>query len=66
MTVAGRVAQEMQRQQQAGELKSVNQSYRSYRMEATARGERALRYAAWIARYREELVRQVAATLRQI
>ncbi len=66
MTVAGRVALEMQRQQQSGELKSVNQAYRSYRLEASARGERALRYDAWIARYREDLVRQVAATLRQI
>jgi hypothetical protein len=66
MTVATRVALEMQRQQQSGELKSLNQAYRSYRLEASARGERALRYDAWMARYREDLVRKVAATLRQI
>ena len=65
MTVATRVALEMQRQQQSGKLKSLNRSYRSYRLEAIARGERALRYDAWIARYREDLVRKVAATLRQ-
>lgn len=66
MTVAARVAEEMQKQQQSGELKSVNQAYRSYRLETVARGERALRYDAWMARYREDLVRKIAATLRQI
>lgn len=65
MTVTDRIAQEMRNQQQSGELKSVNQAYRSYRLEATARGERALRYDAWMRQYRENLVRQVAATLRQ-
>ena len=65
MTVAARIALEMRKQQQSGELKSVNQAYRSYRLEAGARGERALRYDAWMARYREDLVRQAAATLRQ-
>jgi len=66
MTVAARVADEMRRQQQTGELKSINQAYRSYRLETSARGERALRYDAWMARYRADLVRQIAATLRQI
>jgi len=66
MTVAARIAEELRRQQQSGDLKSVNQAYRSYRLEAGARGERALRYDAWMQRYREDLVRQVAATLRQI
>jgi hypothetical protein len=63
--VAARIALEMQKQQQSGGLKSVNQAYRNYRLEATARGERALRYDAWMRRYREEIVRQVAAALRQ-
>lgn len=64
-TVVSRIALEMQKQQQSGELKSVNQAYRSYRLDANARGERALRYDAWMHRYREDLVRQVAAALRQ-
>lgn len=66
MTVAARIMLEMRKQQQSGELKSVNQAYRSYRLEASARGERALRYDAWMQHYRENLVRQIAATLRQI
>lgn len=66
MTVAARIALEMRTQQQSGELKSVNQAYRSYRLEASARGERALRYDAWMRRYREDLVRQVAAALCQL
>lgn len=66
MIVAERIALETCKQQQSGALKSVNQAYRSYRLEANARGERALRYDAWMQRYREDLVRQVAAALRQI
>lgn len=65
MAVAARIAREMRKQQQSGELKSVNQAYRSYRLETSARGERALRYDVWMQRYREDLVRQIAATLRQ-
>ena len=67
MTVAARIALEMRKQQQSGKLKTVNQAYRSYRLEAAnARGERALRYDAWMQRYREDLVRKAAATLRQL
>ena len=66
MSVAARIALEMRKQQQAGELKSINRAYRSYRLEAATRGERALRYDAWMQRYRENLVRQAAATLRQL
>ena len=39
---------------ESGELKTINQAYRSYRLEASARGERALRYDAWMQRYRED------------
>lgn len=66
MIVAERIALETRKQQQSGALKSLNQAYRSYRLEADARGERALRYDTWMQRYREDLVRQVAATLRQL
>lgn len=64
--VAARVEAEMQKQQQSGGLKSVNKTYRSYRLEASRRGERVLRYDEWMRRYRENLVRQIAAALRRI
>jgi hypothetical protein len=64
--VAARVAEEMQRLQQSGGLKSVNQAYRSYRLEATARGERVARYADWMRKYKENLVRQAASALRDM
>ena len=66
MIVAERIALETRKQQQSGALKSLNQAYRSYRLEAGARSERALRYDAWMQRYRADLVRQVAAALRQL
>jgi hypothetical protein len=66
MDVAARIEVEMQRQQQSGGLKSVNKAYRSYRLETSGRGERVLRYDEWMRQYKENLVRQVAATLRQI
>jgi hypothetical protein len=52
--------------QQAGGMKSVNRAYKSYRLETSGRGERILRYDEWMQRYRENLVRQVASTLRGI
>jgi hypothetical protein len=66
MDVATRVEQEMYRLQRAGELKSVNAAYRAYRIEASGRGEKVLRYSDWMANYRENLVRKLAATLRAI
>lgn len=65
MHVIVRVDDEIERQQQSGELKSVNQAYRQYRLEASARGERVLRYAEWIERYKARLVREIAVTLRR-
>ena len=59
-----RVEAELQRLMLAGDLKSVNRAYRTYRIEATARGERVLRYADWMSQYKEKLVRDVAAALR--
>ena len=64
--VAARVAEEMQRLQQSGELKSVNQAYRNYRLGATARGERVVRYVEWMRKYKENLVRQAASALRDM
>jgi hypothetical protein len=64
MAAVARVDAELERLRRAGELKSVNRSYRSYRMETLSRGEKAVPYAQWINKYREKLLRQVAAALR--
>jgi hypothetical protein len=66
MNVAARVDAELAQQQQQGALKSINKAYRSYRLDSSARGERVLRYDEWMRKYRENLVRQIAAALRQI
>ncbi len=62
--VAARIEAELRNQQANGGLKSVNQAYRAYRLETSARGERVLRYDEWMLKYKENLVRQVAASLR--
>ena len=62
--IVARIDDEIGRLQQAGGLKSINRSYRTYRMESSARGERVMRYAEWINKYKENLVRQLAAALR--
>ncbi len=62
--IVARIDGEIGRLQQAGELKSVNRSYRTYRMESSARGEKVVRYAEWINKYKANLVRQLAAALR--
>ena len=64
MMIADRVDAEIGRMQRSGELKSVNTSYRDYRLAASARGERVLRYADWMGRYKAQLVREIAANLR--
>ncbi len=64
MTVIARVDEEIERLQRAGELKSINKSYRIYRLEASARGERIARYGDWMGKYRQKLVRELAAALR--
>jgi hypothetical protein len=66
VVVADRVDAEVERLQQSGGLKSVNQAYRNYRIEATARGERIVRYAEWMRKYKENLVQQAASALRHI
>ena len=64
MAAIARVDEEIERLQRAGELKSVNRSYKIYRTETTARGEMALPYAQWFNEYKANLVRQLAAALR--
>jgi hypothetical protein len=59
-----RLDHEIEKQKQSGALKSVNQSYRQYRLEATARGERVLPYAKWMDGYKVRLMREIAANLR--
>ncbi len=64
LAVADRVTAEIDQMQRSGGLKSVNQSYRNYRLETSARGERVLPYAAWLDRYKARLVREIATNLR--
>ena len=59
-----RVDSELAKLKEAGQLKSVNRSYRTYREDASARGERVLPYVRWLDKYKEKLVRELAAALR--
>jgi hypothetical protein len=64
MNVAARIEAEMHKQQECGGMKSVNKAYRAYRLAASERDERALRYHECLSKYRESLVRQAAFALR--
>ena len=64
LLAAAHVEREIDRMQRSGELKAVNKSYRDYRIDAAARGERTLRYVEWLDRYKANLVGEIAANLR--
>jgi len=64
--IAARIDAELRGQRAAGGLKAVNKAYRSYRLETSGRGERALLYDEWMRQYRANLVRRIAAALRRI
>jgi hypothetical protein len=61
-----RLDQEIEAQMRSGALKSVNQSYRQYRLDASSRGERVLPYAKWMDGYKAKLVREIAANIRHL
>lgn len=62
--IIARVEDEIEKLRQAGELKAINRAYRAHRMQASARGEKVLPYAEWLNKYKQNLVRQLAAALR--
>ena len=64
LRVIARLDLEIEKQQRSGVLKSVNTAYRQYRLDASARGERTMRYAEWMERYKTDLLREIAANLR--
>jgi hypothetical protein len=61
-----RLDAEIDKQMRSGALKSVNQSYRQYRLDASSRGERVLPYAKWMHGYKIKLMREIAATMRHL
>jgi hypothetical protein len=62
--IIARVEAEIENLKRAGQLKSVNQSYRAHRLQASARGEKAAPYAEWLNQYKANLVRELAGALR--
>jgi hypothetical protein len=61
-----RIDAELAQLRKLGELRTVNKSYQTYRLDAAGRGERVVPYAQWMRGYKEKLVRQLAATLRSL
>jgi hypothetical protein len=63
-TIIARVEEEIEILRCAGQFQSVNRSYRAYRLEASARGEKVVPYVEWLCKYKANLVRQPASALR--
>jgi hypothetical protein len=66
MAAIARIDDELERLRKSGDLRPVNKSYQSYRLDAAAKGDRVVPYAQWMLGYKEELVRKLAATLRYL
>jgi hypothetical protein len=66
VVVIDRVAAEFDQLRNTGSLRPVNKSYRDYRLDAAARGERVVPYAQWMRTYQESLVRKAATTLKYL
>jgi len=66
MRAIARLDAEIATQMRTGALKSVNQSYRQYRLDASSRGERVKPYAKWLDGYKVKLMREIAANLRHL
>ncbi len=64
--IIARVEDEIEKLRQVGEMKTVNRGYRSYRMQASARGQKVLPYAEWLNKYKQNLVRELATALRYV
>lgn len=62
--VIAAVDAQLQAMQDAGELQSVNRSYREYRLKKTELREPYLGYVTWFAQYRATLVRAAAEIMR--
>lgn len=58
------VEEQLEHLRRGGQLRAVNRSYRTHRMQAAARGEKTPTYAAWFADYKADLVRRLAKALR--
>ena len=64
MATIARMEEELEKLRRGGALKSVNRSYRIYRQDSAARGEKIMPYAKWFGKYKENLARELAAALR--
>lgn len=62
--IIARVDEQIETLKRAGDMKSINRSYKNYRIEASARGDKVLPYAQWLNKYRHNLLRELATVFR--